>query len=154
MVPFRDLDRRAHGPCRAGRRRSRCPALGCGRLGRRQPTPHGVRPSPRDLPGAGSSRRGGAFWFGFSVLGWAAFVLVLDALAGSKSSDSIISRLPLLVLEATVDRAESSGYGAHLRNLHQFHILHLMLILPVGLIGGVVGWWCDRRRRHHAGEAA
>jgi hypothetical protein len=101
-------------------------------------------------------RRGGerAFWFGFAVLGWATFVLVVDALAGSRSSNSVISKLPLLVVEATVDRAESNSYDSHLRTLRQLHILHLVLILPAGFIGGFVGWWADRRRRRHAEETA
>lgn len=101
-------------------------------------------------------RRGreGAFWFGFAVLGWAAFVLVQDALAGSNASESVMSRLPRLVLAAIADREESGSYAAHERILRQFRILHLMLILPAGLIGGVVGWWTDRRRRRKTGDAA
>ena len=89
----------------------------------------------------------GAFWFGFAVVGWATFILVLDALAATRSSDSVISRLPQLALEAMVDRAAANNYAAALRVMRQFHILHLMLILPVGVAGGFGCWFVERRRR-------
>jgi hypothetical protein len=93
----------------------------------------------------------GAFWFGFAVLGWAAFVLVLDTLAGMRSSSSIISRLPFLVIETVVDQTENTGsYAASLHALRQLHVLHLMLIPPIALVGGICSWLVDQRRERRS----
>jgi hypothetical protein len=91
-----------------------------------------------------------AFWFGFAVLGWASFVLVLDALTARRSSESIISLLPRFVLQAIVDRTTTNSYAGSLRVMRQFHILHLMLIMPAGFLGGVLYWSVDRRRQRRA----
>jgi hypothetical protein len=96
----------------------------------------------------------GAFWFGFAALGWATFVLVLDVLAAQRHSDSVVSRLLLSVLRAMVDRSSRNNYAGALREMRQFHILHLMLILPAGLLGGVICELVDRRRRRRAREGA
>ena len=88
----------------------------------------------------------GAFWFGFAALGWATFILVLDVLAAQRFSDSVVSRFLLSVLRAIADRPPSTNYITSLREMRQFHILHLMLILPVGLLGGVICGLAARRR--------
>ncbi len=102
------------------------------------------------------NRRGeeGAFWFGFAAVGWATFVLVLDVLASRRDSDSVVSLLPLLVLRAIVVRPASSNYATALREMRQLHILHLMFILPVGLIGGVISGLFARRRRRRTPDGA
>jgi hypothetical protein len=96
----------------------------------------------------------GAFWFGFAALGWATFILVLDVVASRRDSDSVVSLLPLLVLRAIANRTASSNYATALREMRQFHILHLMFILPVGLIGGVISGLVARRGRRRARDGA
>ena len=98
------------------------------------------------------NRRGeeGAFWFGFAALGWATFIVVLDVAAAQRYSDSVVSRLLVLVLRAIADRPASNNYANALREMRQFHILHLMFILPVGLIGGVISGLVARRQRSRA----
>ena len=102
-------------------------------------------------------RRGGdgAFWFGFAVLGWAAFVLGLEGLGAlGDESESAIVRLLFVLVEETVDPAQyGNGPAAFTRVLRQLQILRLMLILPAGLAGGFAYSLADRRGRR-AGEAA
>ncbi len=99
-------------------------------------------------------RRGeaGAFWFGFAVLGWAAFVLVVDVLAARPFPAPVISWLPRMVLEMMVDRTASNSYAASQRAICQFRILHLMLVLPIALVAGLVCRMVDGRRRGRTHE--
>jgi hypothetical protein len=100
----------------------------------------------------------GAFWFGFALLGWATFILVLDARASSYqvvdaltgrrsvSSVSLVSRLPLQILMARFDGGSSISSSTVHRVMGQFQILHFMLILASGFVGGYVGWLMGRWR--------
>ena len=96
----------------------------------------------------------GTFWFGFAAVGWATFVLALDVLASLRYSVSVVSRLLLSVLRAMVDRSPSQNYGGALREMRQFHVLHLMLILPAGLVGGVICGLVARRKPRRVREGA
>jgi hypothetical protein len=95
------------------------------------------------------ARKGGAsdFYFGFALAGWAAYLLVIDAL-GNRSTDSIVGWIPLQLVEITYDRAAVQNTpGLRDRAIEQWRIAHYMMVLPVACLGGLVGWVLGRRRQ-------
>jgi hypothetical protein len=84
--------------------------------------------------------RVGAFWFGFALAGWASYLLVVDALA-ARSSDSVVSLVPLWMVEATVDRAGlGNSFSAHNQLVDQIHMVHYKggRASPAGQIGSTL----------------
>jgi hypothetical protein len=88
----------------------------------------------------------GAFWFGFALAGWAAFLLVLDTL-GSQSSTSLVGAIPRLLANAVYGRP-SVPFTPTVRDrlVQQFLIVHYLMVLPVAALGGLGGWLTARWR--------
>jgi hypothetical protein len=90
----------------------------------------------------------GAFWFGFALAGWAGFLLVLDALGDRGSNPSLVSFIPLRLLESAFQREKVSGnWASHLVTMDQARILHYMMVFPVAFVGGVIGWLAAPRQQ-------
>jgi hypothetical protein len=96
-------------------------------------------------------RRGreAAFWFGFAVVGWAAFAFLAHVAAVEGSSESLATWFPLRLVEALTDHDETirGGYAAALRVARQRNIVGLMQVLPIALAGGFAAWFFDRSTR-------
>ena len=89
----------------------------------------------------------GAWWFGFSLFGWAYYVLVLNAMGPwlSFSDQSIVSFLPAAILDYWTSglppMKRFDRYSERLR------ILHEIFIMIVAVAGGIICWVAARRRR-------
>jgi hypothetical protein len=96
----------------------------------------------------------GAWWFGFSLFGWAYYALVLDVMGRwlAFSSESIVSILPTAIMDFWTRGSQASvvqrfqGYPERLR------ILYEMCIVLVAILGGTVCWVIERRRRPSTDE--
>lgn len=83
--------------------------------------------------------RGSAFWFGFALAGWASFLFVMDGF-GAGRTGSIARAWPAWLLQTWYDW-DLPGDGVFLGGdgLDRFYrILDNLIILPLGLVGGLV----------------
>lgn len=94
-------------------------------------------------------RRGdeAAWWFGFALFGWAYYALFLGGmgLGPAYSRESLVSVVPVMIMDSWM-RASFAGPVVQQYN-ERLRIFHEIFILTVALIGGIVCWAIERRRR-------
>jgi hypothetical protein len=94
----------------------------------------------------------GAWWFGFSLSGWAFFALLVDSIAWSAlaSTNTITGLLPLPVVTLFMSAREIAETTARHRPIgpweNRARILNSMLILLVASLGGLACWMAKRKR--------
>jgi hypothetical protein len=89
--------------------------------------------------------RGGGFWFGFALAGWASYLLVIDVQA-NPTRPSVFSWIPMRMSDAIGYGVATNTMADLERRFAQSLILHYMMVLPVACLGGLVGWLAARRR--------
>jgi hypothetical protein len=94
----------------------------------------------------------GAWWFGFSLSGWAFFALLIDSIAWSSlaAANSVGRMLPMSVVTLFMSAREIAETTARGRPIgpweNRSRILHYMLILIVAFLGGIACWMAKRKR--------
>lgn len=100
---------------------------------------------------SGSER---CFWFGFAVIGLAAYVLVLDIMADDNWPNSVISWVHRAVsgksISESIQDLNEDDLGGFAEMQRRFRILLMMLVPPFALAGGSVAWLVNRRRYRSA----
>jgi hypothetical protein len=104
---------------------------------------------------AWSRRMGrGGWWFGFALLGWAYFALVLDATArlgftmarGTRRAKVMPLGTLLELVHLLCDSGSIHGQSPLERLWNRYEILQSILTLVVACIGGIVCWILALRR--------
>jgi hypothetical protein len=94
----------------------------------------------------------GAWWFGFALVGWGFFALLMDsllwgALATAQGGGRMLPMSVVTLFMSAAEIAETTARGQPIGPWeNRSRILHYLLILFVAALGGLACWVINRKR--------